>query len=166
MLNIPPAIARAYQEAAASGHVPVEQRAHYLRWLRYYLDFCHKYDHDPEVADSLLPFEEKLIEKHQGDWKRQQARRAVALYYRLGGAGRLASEAQAAGALSANRPERLEVQLLPGSADNTNTADDGDDVQHSPGTANGPKQVPRIRAVHPYEEMLERNAVAIAHRSH
>jgi len=74
MLNITPAIARAYQEAAASGLVPVEQRVHYLRWLRYYLDFCHKYDHDPEVANSLLPFEEKLIEKHQEDWKRQQAR--------------------------------------------------------------------------------------------
>jgi integron integrase len=83
MLNIPPAIARDYQEAAASGLVPVEQRVHYLRWLRYYLDFCHKYDHDPEVADSLLPFEEKLIEKHQEDWKREQASQAVALYHRM-----------------------------------------------------------------------------------
>lgn len=83
MLDIPPPIVRAYQSALDHNDVPVEQRPHYVRWLRFYLDFCHKYNHDPEVPGSFGPFEEKLNDKKQEDWKRKQARQAVALYQRM-----------------------------------------------------------------------------------
>jgi hypothetical protein len=70
MLDLPPSIVQANQEAATRDDVPVEQRPHYVRWLRYCLDFCRKYGHDPEVADSLRPFEDKLIETRETLWER------------------------------------------------------------------------------------------------
>jgi hypothetical protein len=55
MRDIPRPIVRAYQAALDRDNVPVEQRPHYVRWLRYYLDFCHKYNHNPEVDASSMP---------------------------------------------------------------------------------------------------------------
>ena len=83
MLAIPSPVLQAYQAVLDRNGVPSEQRPHYLRWLRYYLDFCAKYQYDPSVAQSVQPFEDKLIEKHQADWQRTQAFQAVALYHRL-----------------------------------------------------------------------------------
>jgi hypothetical protein len=34
----------------------------YLKWLRYYLDFCHKYDFNRLDDNSLPPFIEKLFD--------------------------------------------------------------------------------------------------------
>lgn len=35
MLDIPPAVVRAYHEAADQNGVPLDQRPHSIRWLRY-----------------------------------------------------------------------------------------------------------------------------------
>jgi len=43
------------------------------RWLRYYLDFCHKYSFVLMDRQSLLAFQEKLRTKHQPKSLRQQA---------------------------------------------------------------------------------------------
>ena len=120
MVVIPHAVVCVYQEAVARDDIPVEQRAHYVRWLRYFLDFCHKYHHDPAASESFLPFEAKLIEKHQADWMRQQARRAVALYHRLCKNGSLQGDNLAAGTSSANRPEPSQGHIPQGSVTNTN----------------------------------------------
>jgi hypothetical protein len=53
MLVVPPVIVSVYQEVTARNDVPVEQLPHYVRWLRYYLDFCDKYDHDPDAGEKL-----------------------------------------------------------------------------------------------------------------
>ncbi len=37
----------------------------YRKWLRFYLDFCHKYGHDSKIPDSLPDFIYKLREKNQ-----------------------------------------------------------------------------------------------------
>jgi len=63
--------------------VPADQRLDYLKWLRFYLDFCLKYRHAPRDRDSLAPFLQKLAEKKQAPARQQQAAASVELYYDL-----------------------------------------------------------------------------------
>lgn len=53
----------------------------YKKWLRYYLDFCHKYQHDPNDKMSFLPFHKKLSAKNQSEAACRQAHQAVVLYH-------------------------------------------------------------------------------------
>ena len=61
--------------------VAVVQRPHYKKWLRYYLDFCHKYGFELANRQSLPAFQEKLRAKNQSGSQVQQAYHAVALCY-------------------------------------------------------------------------------------
>jgi hypothetical protein len=65
-------------------NVAVEQRPRYKKWLRYYLDFCHKYAFEPTDRWSFPAFQEKLRAKNQSESQCQQAHHAVALYYEMG----------------------------------------------------------------------------------
>jgi hypothetical protein len=67
-------------------NVPDQQRLDFHKWLRYYLDFCSKYDSDPMLNKSFAWFDEKLQSKGQSETQRQQARRAITIYYRMVGA--------------------------------------------------------------------------------
>ncbi len=44
----------------------------YEKWLRFYLDFCFKYQHPPRDTDSLQPFLQKLAAKHQPKASQEQ----------------------------------------------------------------------------------------------
>ena len=79
MLAIPPNLARAYESLLANHGVPVPQRSYYLKWLRYYLDFCQKYGLPPTDRRSFSAFDGKLREKNQSDDQRHQAHQAMAL---------------------------------------------------------------------------------------
>lgn len=50
------------------------------KWLRYYLDFCSKYQHEPGTSKGLEAFLLKLTQKRQSVELRQEAKRAVQLY--------------------------------------------------------------------------------------
>ena len=56
---------------------------HYRKWLRYYLDFCLKYDHDPANKESFAPFVQKLKDKNHTEQQREQAFDAVSIFYRI-----------------------------------------------------------------------------------
>jgi hypothetical protein len=75
-----PAIEKAYLTFIISRDVPQEQLHFWLKWLRYYLDFCEKYGHAPEDSGSLPHFIAKLTDKHCSDFQQAQARRAIGLY--------------------------------------------------------------------------------------
>ena len=47
--------------------------------MRFYLDFCHKYNHPPRSTSSIAPFLAKLASKKQSASQREQAARAVDL---------------------------------------------------------------------------------------
>ncbi len=81
MRAIPDDVGRSYEAKLDQSGVSAKHRPHYRKWLRYYWDFCHKYDFDPTLGSSFSPFSEKLREKKQADWARRQARAAVSLYY-------------------------------------------------------------------------------------
>ena len=66
--------------------MPEQQRRDFQKWFRFYLDFCNKYDSKPELTASFAKFDEKLQSKGQSECQRQQARRAIAIYYRMVGA--------------------------------------------------------------------------------
>jgi hypothetical protein len=83
MLTLPPELIRSYDTLLGQKGIAMEHRPHYKKWLRYYWDFCHKYDLGPRQRQSLLRFDEKLRAKHQSNFQRHQARHAVSLYYDL-----------------------------------------------------------------------------------
>jgi hypothetical protein len=76
-----PQIEKEYLSFLIQKDVPEAQFGFYLKWLRYYLDFCAKYGYDSQNAQSLPYFLNKLTEKDQSDFQQQQARQAVQYYY-------------------------------------------------------------------------------------
>ena len=44
MLSIPPALQTQFEECLRNTAVPKKMHGLYKKWLRYYLDFCKKYD--------------------------------------------------------------------------------------------------------------------------
>ena len=83
LLQTPPKIEARFEQALVSAGVAVNHRPHFQRWLRYFLDFCLKYTHDPRYETSLEAFSRKLESKGQEPWKRRQALDAVRLYWRM-----------------------------------------------------------------------------------
>lgn len=70
-----------YSSAMARESVAQAQHADYLKWLRFYLDFCDKYTHQPRDRESLPLFMRKLQEKDQAIAQQKQAAAAVEIYY-------------------------------------------------------------------------------------
>ncbi|MBU1694180.1 MAG: integron integrase, partial [Verrucomicrobia bacterium] len=54
-----------FRPAMERAGVPGSESGAYLMWLRFYLDFCAKYEQPPRDRDSLQPFLLKLAEKGQ-----------------------------------------------------------------------------------------------------
>ena len=54
--------------------IPKRYQNHYLKWLRYYLDSCHKYGFSESNPQSLAKFVRKLKEKRQADEQQKQAK--------------------------------------------------------------------------------------------
>ena len=65
MLAIPPDMLRRYNMALRGRGVEEVRRPHYVRWLRFYLDFCGKYKQSPDSQSSVPRFLAKLREKKQ-----------------------------------------------------------------------------------------------------
>ena len=82
MLVIDPHLAQKFETLLVLHDVPINQRSNFYKWLRYYLDFCDKYQLEPSEKLNFLAFDEKLCSKDQSEAQRQQAKRAVTIYYR------------------------------------------------------------------------------------
>jgi len=63
--------------------VSQREQANYLKWLRFYFDFCHKYSHPLGTEKSRLAFDTKLAEKNQSPAARKEAWRAVGGYLHM-----------------------------------------------------------------------------------
>ena len=83
MIQISDDLRGRYSACIKQKGVPVGQHGYYFKWLRYYLDFCHKYKLDRFAEKSLLSFLAKLKEKNQAEDLRRQAHHAVSLFYAL-----------------------------------------------------------------------------------
>ncbi|MBI5047979.1 MAG: integron integrase [Deltaproteobacteria bacterium] len=83
MLNIPAALFTKYSLLLNKKSVSNSLHNNYKKWLRYYLDFCHKYCHRYADRESLKHFMIKLHEKNQSTVMQEEAARAVAIYYEM-----------------------------------------------------------------------------------
>ena len=83
MLPLPPDLIKRYTAFIEQRGVLSWQHRYYLKWLRYYLDFCHKYKHGVTRRDSLAGFMDKLQDKRQPPDLRKQACHAITLYYEM-----------------------------------------------------------------------------------
>lgn len=83
MLVVPEEVRVRYAEFLARRSVAKRYVNKCQKWLRYYLDFCTKYQHETATSQSLEAFLLKLTEKRQSVETRQEAQRAVQLYQDL-----------------------------------------------------------------------------------
>lgn len=83
MLNLSDELIHRYEMAVEAANIKFNMRPHYLRWLRFCLDFCQKYEHDPLDKGSFHPFRVKLQSKGNQLWQCQQAHDAIKLYLKM-----------------------------------------------------------------------------------
>ena len=81
MKTIPPALVPQYKALLNQNGISNKYQHHYLKWLRYYLDFCYKYKFDDSNLQSLPSFIGKLKEKKQTQDSQKQAHTAIRIYY-------------------------------------------------------------------------------------
>jgi hypothetical protein len=65
MLSIPNAVLSQYETVLKKCEIPHVRYVEYMKWLRYYLDFCSKYAELSDKLKQLRLFMEKLQDKKQ-----------------------------------------------------------------------------------------------------
>ena len=83
MLNIPSSLRAQFEAYLQEKAIPKNTQALYQKWLRYYLDFCRKYNFPQTQRRSLTHFLMKLHEKKQTKAQQDQASHSISLYYEL-----------------------------------------------------------------------------------
>lgn len=93
MILLPPHLFKQYRSFCSSSGVTENEYNDFLKWLRYFLDFCEKYQVAGNEPERLRLFLDKLQHKGQSEEKRQQAKHAVSAYFAMirGEAGRLST---------------------------------------------------------------------------
>jgi predicted solute-binding protein len=77
MEKIPQQLLRQFDAYLIKKEVLEKNHNLFRKWLRYYLDFCFKYGHDPKNSESLRQFINKLREKKQSKPQQKQAYDAI-----------------------------------------------------------------------------------------
>lgn len=85
MKVVPQELLKKFDSLLGARGVPPALHKSSRKWLRFYLDYCEKYHHDPKSSQSLPHFINKLREKNQSKQNQKQAYDSVLLYYRLYG---------------------------------------------------------------------------------
>jgi hypothetical protein len=80
MLLLPGDLAQTFSVVLDRKGFSGQNKANYLKWLRFYWDFCHKYLHDPYRPESFPLFLHKLQEKSQFEQQQKNVRHAVTFF--------------------------------------------------------------------------------------
>ncbi|MEW6220294.1 MAG: integron integrase [Thermodesulfobacteriota bacterium] len=113
MLSVSPALQARFETLLRKRGVPNAAHSAFKKWLRFYLDFCHKYQLPCGSQSSIAPFLKKLQDKKQSEAQRQQAAQAVALFLDMAQVDRPGEVAQP---LGGEAPEAQAVSGLPASS--------------------------------------------------
>jgi len=70
MLPLPQGMKEQFLNLFKEKAIPQAEQAHYMKWLRYYLDFCHKYGFARSHPEFLPHFLGKLRQKRQSEAQR------------------------------------------------------------------------------------------------
>ena len=79
MLAIPSALQALFEEHLRNKAIPNKLQGPYKKWLRYYRDFCKKYEFTAVNKESVPHFIRKLQEKKQTKEQEGQAIKAISL---------------------------------------------------------------------------------------
>ena len=85
MLKIPGNVLTRFGAFLSQQNVPPGAHNYYKKWLRYYLDFCHKYSFSFLDPETLPRYINKLKEKRQTGTQQKQAHEAIRHFYELAG---------------------------------------------------------------------------------
>ena len=83
MRQVPMPLIEEFNTSLVKNNIPQRNQSHYLKWLRYYFDFCYKYGLKESDSQSLSDYIDKLKEKKQTAAQQQQAVKAINIYYSL-----------------------------------------------------------------------------------
>ena len=83
MKPIPPEILAPYEFLLFEKKIPRSEHHYFKKWLRYYLDFCLKYQFESWSKKSLPHFIQKLQQKNQSNQQQRQASGAISIFYEL-----------------------------------------------------------------------------------
>ena len=83
MIDLPTHLAVRYTDFLTANDIEQNQHRFYLKWLRYYHDFCTKYSFKWSETDSLSAFLIKLRNKNQQPFMLAQAKKAVELHWKM-----------------------------------------------------------------------------------
>lgn len=85
MILVPKKTYALYLSFLKNNHIAADQFHDYIKWLRYFLDFCDRHVVTPDKSERLRLFQEKLHEKKQSAEKCQRATHAVNFYFEMKG---------------------------------------------------------------------------------
>ena len=113
MFSVPAKTLKAFTALLARRNTPKNLFYHYQKWLRYYLDFCHKYHFSASDSDNLGHFMIKLNEENQSTELQKQATDAIIIYYELlKSTKEIPAKEQGSSTSMKNEPQAVEVQHL------------------------------------------------------
>jgi len=82
MIQLPIQLVSTYRMYLGISGVKNELLSDYLKWLRFFLDFCEKYKVEGDEVERLRKFINKLKSKGQSEDLRRQAYHAVTQFLR------------------------------------------------------------------------------------
>ena len=83
MLKLPATLILQFDNLLLKKSFSDKDRAIYKKWLRFYWDFCHKYQHSTFHSGSLQLFLQKLQSKNQSVQQQNQAEHSVSLFFEM-----------------------------------------------------------------------------------
>lgn len=83
MIQLPKNVNKHYNNILIEKQLSSEDQFFCKKWLRFYWDFCHKYNHNAFIEDSLPLFLEKLKQKGQVEQQQSKATQAVNFFYEI-----------------------------------------------------------------------------------
>ncbi len=83
MKNISAQIQANFKTELEKNDIPAGRHGYFVKWLSYYLDFCEKFDFDPDDSQSLPYFIDKLQNKRQSPAQQEQARESIPIFLHL-----------------------------------------------------------------------------------
>ena len=83
MPKLPTTLIQKFDNLLLDKSLPSKDKDSYNKWLSFYWDFCHKYNHDAFHLDSLPLFIQKLLDKNQSDEQQNQAKQAILLFFQI-----------------------------------------------------------------------------------
>ena len=83
MFQIPPDILNKYKHTLSQQSIPAQKRPYFIKWFRYYWDFCMKYNFNKNNPKSLPHFIKKLESKQQSQFNLIQAAEAIRIFYEM-----------------------------------------------------------------------------------